>query len=288
MARGAEIDRRDALSYGEFESEYLTPNKPVIVTDALAHWQALGKWTPEWLAEQFPDRMLEFKYGDLSLSLGEFIPKVMDSSPESPAPYLTNLPLSDNFPELVDDVMPAPTYFGPNWARRKFLHGGVRQSLNRGSEMEIYIGGPGGAFPILHWDGMATHAYLMQVYGVKQYWVWPPEDSDYLYPSDGGNTSPIRNVEDPDFDKYPLFEKARATTFTLHPGELLFVPSCWWHTAKMLTPSITLSVNTLNRSNWKNFAYDIKRKAHGPALVAKSIYLMSELCRFGIMDSIGL
>jgi len=288
MARGEEIARRSGLSQAEFVEEYLRTNQPVILTDAINHWGALDKWTPSWFAERFPEREVEFKYGNLRLPLKDFIPQVLASSSDKPAPYLTNLPLIESFPELEEDVSPVPSYLEPNWAKRRFLHSGMRHSLNRGAAMEIYIGGPGGSFPILHWDGNSTHAFLMQIHGVKQYWAWPPEDTPYMYPGTPENTSPIQNVEEPDFSTYPLFAQARATTFTLHPGETLFVPSRWWHTAKMLSPSITLSVNTLNRSNWRNFCADITHKARGPALLAKSAYLMAELSRYGVMDAFGL
>jgi hypothetical protein len=42
------IDRRRGLSYKAFVSEYLMPQKPVIITDGVKEWPALNKWTPEF------------------------------------------------------------------------------------------------------------------------------------------------------------------------------------------------------------------------------------------------
>ncbi len=129
--------------------------------------------------------------------------------------------------------------------------GYVGKVLNRGAAIEIYIGGKGGAFPVLHYDGAGTHAFLMQVYGRKKFIVYPPEQEPYLYPSpDKKNNSQINSLDAPDLTRFPAFANAKPITFVLEPGELLFVPSHWWHTTKMLTPSITLSINTVNRSNW--------------------------------------
>ncbi|HWB01685.1 MAG TPA: cupin-like domain-containing protein [Verrucomicrobiales bacterium] len=287
LAEGAPIERRENLSPAEFEREYARRNKPVILTGVLDHWAALGKWTPEFFAQTYPDKLLKFKYGGLEMKMKDFIPLVMESSPEHPAPYWTNNVVEDYFPELVPDISPLPVHTQPNWAARSFLHKAVGVGLNRGAKVEIYIGGPGGAFPVLHWDGMSTHAFLMQLHGLKQYWVWPPADQALMYPKDGPewNLSPIRDVENPDLEKYPLFARARCTTFVLEPGEMLFVPSRWWHTAKMLTHSITLSVNTLNDTNWANFREDMTRRASGPAKCLKCAYLGLEHLRLRLGKS---
>lgn len=287
MARGDAVPRRAGLSSADFAREYLSPGKPVILTDALTRWKAMSTWTLESLAARFPDRRVPFKYGDLTLTLGEFIPQVLASTPEKPAPYLTNLPIAEHLPELLSEISPLPEIFFPNWAERTFLHPRIRRDMRRGSMLELYIGGPGGNFPILHWDGMSTHAFLMQIAGIKQYWVWPPSDSEYLYPVDAPNMSPIRDIEHPDLDRYPLFARARATTFTLHPGELLFVPSRWWHTARILSPSITVSTNVLNESNWDNFTEDMQRHSGAASRLVKSIYFSAELARHKLSDVIA-
>ena len=286
-ARGDVVARRAGLSPAAFATEYLFPGSPVILTDALTRWKALSTWTLESLAERFHDRRVPFKYDDLKLTLGEFIPQVLASTPEKPAPYLTNLPIAEFLPELLADISPLPEICSPNWAERTFLHPRIRQDMRRGSMLELYVDGPGGNFPILHWDAMSTHAFLMQIAGVKQYWVWPPSDLAYMYPGDAPNISPIRDVEHPDLERYPLFPRARATTFTLHPGELLFVPSRWWHTARILSPSITVSTNLLNASNWDNFTDDMQRNTSAAGRLLKSAYFTAERLRHRLSDAIG-
>lgn len=267
------VDRRRNLSVEDFRREYAKPHRPVVIEDALSGWPALGKWTPEFFARNYPDKNVVFRDGS-ALPMKSFVDRVLASTPATPAPYWTNAPVMEHFPELLADIDPDLGYFGPNWATRKFLHPGMRASLNRGAQIEIYIGGTGGAFPILHWDGLSTHAYLMQIYGVKQYWLWPPDETPFLYPGENPvNLSPIRDVEHPDLEKFPLFGQARGGTLELHPGQILFVPTRWWHTAKMLTPSITLSTNTMNTSNWANFMEDMTRHASLPGRMVKSAYL---------------
>lgn len=270
-----EIERRGDLTPAEFTRQYAAAHRPVILTGATAGWQALQKWTPEFFRETYGDRTISFQRGEVKeRNLAEFIDLVTHSSAAQPAPYWTNNPIAEIFPELLADLQPLPPYVEPNWGRRSFLHPGMGHSLNRGAKIELYIGGAGGAFPVLHWDGLSSHAFLMQIYGRKKYWAWAPDQSELLYASKNPpNLSPIGDVEHPDLEKYPRFAEARGMEFYLNPGEILFVPSRWWHTAKMEETSITVSINVVNQTNWANFTEDMLRNASGPASLFKRIYL---------------
>jgi hypothetical protein len=63
----------------------------------------------------------------------------------------------------------------------------------------------------------------------------------------------------PDLDRFPLFAQAQGIRFKLSPGETLFVPAGWWHTARIVTTSITVSINGANAPNWKSFTRDYCR-----------------------------
>ena len=43
------------------------------------------------------------------------------------------------------------------------------------------------------------------------------------------------------------------TSGVVEPGDVLFIPERWWHTAESLSTSITLSGNWVERSNWEAF-----------------------------------
>jgi histone arginine demethylase JMJD6 len=272
-----DIPRRANLSYDEFAATYLYPGKPVVVTDALKDWKAVGRWTPEFFKGQFGDMTFtihdtlrsQIGYKDAGgateYTMASFVDRVMASTAESPAPYFRNRVLAEYFPTLVRDIEPLPIYFAPNWLGEKFLVKSVGKHLNRGAAIEIYIGGTGGAFPVLHYDGSATHAFLMQIYGRKEYIVYPPDQREFLYPSpDSRNLSMVNSLDTPDLERFPLFARAQGARFELRPGELLFVPALWWHTAKMLTPSITVSINTVNDSNWGALVDDLSGGRRNP------------------------
>jgi hypothetical protein len=270
-----QIERRSDLTPLQFQQQYAEQHRPVILTEAIGHWAALQKWTPAFFKQQYGERMIPFSRGNVTQRrMADFIDLVLASSTKMPAPYWTNNPIEDLFPELLTDISPFLPHVEPNWGKRKFLHRGMGQSLNRGAQVELYIGGAGGSFPILHWDGLSTHAFLMQIYGRKQYWAWAPDQSHCMYATAAmPNISPIGNVEEPDLAAYPQFAQACGMQFYLDPGEVLFVPSRWWHTAKMTEPSITISINSLNRSNWKNFQADMLRPSGKLAYAGKWSYL---------------
>jgi len=288
VAPGGTIERRTKLSGEEFMREYAMKNRPVVISDALEGWPAPGKWTPEFFAERYPAKAMKFRDGS-EMTMAEFIARVLHSTPEHPAPYWINAPLLDHFPELIADIDSRLPYFQPNWGARHYLDRAMNAQLHRGSMIELYIGGRGGEFPIVHWDGLSSHAFLMQIYGRKRYYAWPPSDSEFMYAQgDPPNISPVRDIEHPDLEKYPLFAKAHLTTFVLEPGEMLFVPSRWWHTAKMLTASITLSINTWNRSNWRGLIEDMTRKTRLSRRVLKRAYLVAATASNWIIDLLSL
>lgn len=282
------IDRRARLSYDEFAQTYLYPNKPVVITDAICGWKAVSSWTPEFFKDAFGEMKLTIaneEHGqpncdgnsEVEYTMTTFMDRVLESSDENPAPYFRNRIIHDLFPSIEHDIEPLPDYIQPNWLPEHYLVGYVERVLNRGAAIELYIGGKGSAFPVLHFDGAGTHAFLMQIYGRKKVIIYPPDQHPYLYPSPKKqNLSMIDNVEKPDLGRFPLFAKAVSITFVLEPGEMLFVPSHWWHTTHMLTPSISVSINTVNQSNWHELVNYVATGQHSPLVsMASRVYLTS-------------
>ena len=79
--------------------------------------------------------------------------------------------------------------------------------------------------------------------GGAEYVAFAPDQAKYLYPRDGfeRNKSRVVDIENPDLDAFPLFASATPVRTLLRAGETLFMPSGWWHTARILEPTITVS-----------------------------------------------
>ncbi len=248
--RAGGIDRKrwDRLGRRAYTREYLDPLKPVIVLGAIDHWPALGKWTPEFFRERYGS--LEVTVDGKAWKLGALIDRILASTPENPAPYLRNQLMANWPPELSSDISPMPECTHPNYLESRLFPS--REPL---TYVETYIGGTGAAFPCLHYDNLHTHAFLMQLHGRKEYLVFRPDQSRFLYPRTGieANKSGIPDIENVDLSRFPLFAQAEGVRFELHPGETLFVPAHWWHTARILSTSITVSINGVNASNFSEF-----------------------------------
>ena len=68
---------------------------------------------------------------------------------------------------------------------------------------------------------------LVQVKGSKKIVLFPPFDAPFLYLS--GDKSQVTDIDFPDLEKYPLFSKVHRHEVVLNSGEVLFLPSLWFH-----------------------------------------------------------
>ena len=247
------IDRHEwaALGQDRFQREYMLPLRPTVITGGFDHWAARSKWTPDFFSQQHGERTVIVD--GQRWRLGDLINEIQSSTPEKPAPYLRNQLLARLSAELLADVMPMPECARPNWLESRAI-----PSLQPLTFVELYIGGAGAKFPVLHYDNLHTHAFLMQLYGEKEYIALAPDQASFLYPQDApaANKSGVDDLENPDLKRFPLFDQARAVRFKLSPGETLFVPAGWWHTARILSTSITVSINGANKANWSAFRKD--------------------------------
>ncbi len=248
------IDRRAGLSYADFEREYLLPRRPVILTDVLEKCPAGAKWTPDYFRRLMGTKLVPTDDGPMQMD------RVMDGitkpDPKGRTPFLRERPVPWVLPELLPDLDPFPVYTTPNWFEYPFARWadpfkcGFGAMLLRLSQTDINITGPGMAFPVLHLDRFHCHAMILQWCGRKEFFVFAPDQTPYLYPDANGDVATVNDVENPDLQRFPLFAKATMHRVTLNPGEALFNPSGWWHTTRTLDPSIATVISFGNRSNW--------------------------------------
>jgi len=275
------IERGHGLTADIFYERYLSGvGKPVVVTDALHHWGARSKWTFEFLKSKYGSDTVLPRAGRGCLrlmKLADFIDYVetpqepvkgfwidpATRTPRAAPPVPPNGPLYLAWnifalhPELLEDVELSPRFID-DWLPA--LPGPFRvvlDSLKNYFSAGILIGPPGAASR-LHRDILHTHAYLAHLAGTKRCLLFPPDTSAEL-------NDALIDLERPDFAAFPCLKDAAAFECTLQPGELLFIPSCWWHQVVSLEKTITVNYNFFNRANFAGYLTDVFRDL--PAVV---------------------
>lgn len=127
--------------------------------------------------------------------------------------------------------------------------------------VELLIGGKGTKFPTLHYDGFHMNTFVTQIRGDKEFILYSPDQTKYMYPlHEGSNKSLVNDVYNPDLKKFPLFAQARALKTTIYEGDTVFLPSGWWHTTRLLSLSIALSTNNVGANQWNDFVDDFAKQ----------------------------
>jgi hypothetical protein len=245
----AKINARD-LPYDLFLQNYVSTNRPVVIQNAAPEWGALKSWTPDFFKERFGSQVVEVTYG-VKRQLGEVIDGVLASTAEKPGPYLHKVIIHQHMPALLPDLEPENVYAFPMRYCSPLM---PRRFRRPDGYLKLLIGGVGGKFPLMHFDSDNSHAIITEIYGDKEFVLFAPEDSAYIYPhADSPSTSQIDDLDHVDLDRFPDFPKATQYRVVISPGECIFVPSRWWHSARVVSTSVSVCTNMMHSTNWAGF-----------------------------------
>lgn len=279
------IPRIENLSYRDFVHDFQRKRRPVILTDATRDWAARS-WTPEQLRQRVGHRDLEIRTesGPQTWRFEDLCDLIVASTEQQPAPYARNVNIKKDLPELWPDVCPRLKYATPDWKSSRLL---PRDFVFPNGLEELFFGGTGTSFPRLHVDYWGMDGFVSQLYGRKEFILLGPEQTACVYPnSDDPLSSPISDIDHVDLDRYPLFAQAQPLRVVLQPGETLFNPNGYWHTAVMPEVSLTVITATWNSSNWTAFCrqYRSRGRTRGFTKLATLTWLVGVGTFLGIRD----
>jgi histone arginine demethylase JMJD6 len=280
-----QVQKVDDISYREFQNEFYKPGIPVVFRNASKAWKARGLFKPDFFRERFAARQTTVL--EKTWSMGELLDKIEHSSPEDPAPYPIKFDINSQLPEINEFIKPLGLkYAKPNWFLSKLF-----PSVVIGSSTELFLGGPGGKLTTLHIDYYHTNAWVTQLYGDKNFYVFPRGQDEFLYPKPENPFESQVNIFEPDYDRYPKYRNATPITVKVEENETIFVPGGIWHTASCLTPSISVIFDQINGSNFTQYMKDVweeKKKTNRLKAFAVLAYLQSIKALLVLGDALHL
>jgi hypothetical protein len=255
-----QIERMTAVGAAGFWRHIGCRGIPVIVEGAVPDWRPESQWSLDYLRRTVGHRMARPDHGYFEETSGTLLPvaEILDAIESglpvegSMHPYLRNVDVHRDLPELAPDLTPRLAYVRPNWLSCVLLKRHVPDGL-----VEFFVGGAGSAFPKLHVDTHGTHAFITQLKGRKRVVMAAPSETAALVQAFG-------DPEKFDMDADPAtLERLNMVTAMLTPGDTLFIPSGWHHVAYMSELSISVSTNVVNASNWPQHLRAVTKHTEG-------------------------
>lgn len=98
----------------------------------------------------------------------------------------------------------------------------------------------------LHYDTDYRNL-LCQIYGKKRIFLFSPNQSKYMYPSDKFDNGAVCSQVDfwnIDDKKFPNFNKSSYIEIILYPGQIISIPPYWWHAVENIGTNVAISVRS--------------------------------------------
>ena len=234
-----EIDRRSGLTAEEFREEYLLPLKPVVFTDLIKDWPATNKWTFEWFRENYGHLEVPLYGNDFheagkyymtpreKMKFGDYL-TMIENGPTELRMFLYNI--FEHAPDLVKDFSMPDIIKG--WNKKYYF---------------MFFGGEG-SHVNLHYDIDCSHVFLSQFQTRKRVYLFPPEQSKYLYHEPYTVKSQL-DINNPDYENYPALKQLKGYKTIISHGETLFIPSRYWHHLDYIDGGFGLALRAY--TDWK-------------------------------------
>jgi Cupin-like domain len=249
-----------SLSQDQFLEDFLGPGRPVIARGALAAWAAAPPWNLADLNHRFGDAQVPVFDTLFSLQrvsrFADYVAAHTGPAATGIPPYLRwftrysreRLPWADEaFAALADEWsmpgwLPDADYVFPR------TRGVVDAARDAFPARGLFVCGKGGRTR-LHVDPWASDACLCQVTGSKRFIMFPPGAAELL--SDGAT---VVDLDRPDERRFPRWREAAAgLDEVLYPGDAIFIPAGWYHTAVAQSDSVSITWNFVHQVHEDRF-----------------------------------
>lgn len=263
----------------DFYRSWISPNKPCIIRDALQHWAALQLWDCDYLRQKVgqqevtvavtPNGLADAVNGDRfvmpeerRMTMSEVLDIIQGKAqkPKGAGVYYVQKQCSNLLQELPELTSDLETHV--SW---------MSTALGKLPDAVNFWLGEESAVTSMHKDHY-ENLYCV-ISGEKHFLLLPPTDRPFipygLYPpavyhqKDNGEFEIIDQERaekvpwipvdalDPDLTRFPSFGSVRPVRCTVRAGEMLYLPSLWFH-------HVTQSHGAIAVNFWYDMEYDIK------------------------------
>ncbi|KAM4724631.1 bifunctional peptidase and (3S)-lysyl hydroxylase JMJD7 isoform 3-T3 [Anableps anableps] len=206
----------------QFYRDWIGPNKPCIIRNAYSHWPALSRWTPKYLREKIGSKVISVAvtpngYADAVMGDRFVMPEerqmnfscmldIIEGKVQKNGVFYVQKQCSNllqELPELMDDLEPhvpwMSTALGKSPDAVNFWLGESNAVTSSLYQSAVYQEQDSGEFKVI--DNIDSHKV-----------PWIPLD-------------PL----DPDLERFPQYRLAQPLWCTVKAGEMLYLPSLWFH-----------------------------------------------------------
>ena len=270
----AEIDSPPFLSPLQFLRDCVTPNRPIILRGAAKSWPAVTKWTDEYLRNLcgkknisvaispngYADAITDGKFvipEEVRMHFSKFLDIMKNPEEHNGIFYIQkqNSNLTSEFEVLLNDIEPEI-----RWAS---------EALNSKPDAVNFWMGDSRAITSMHRDHYENIYCVIR--GSKKFILHPPTDLPWIpydyynvanFKEEDGKFNIVDNEVDPvpwisinplnpDLNKYPGYANAHRLECTVNAGDILYLPSLWFHHVQQSHGCIAVNY-------WYDMEYDIK------------------------------
>ncbi|CAJ1074939.1 bifunctional peptidase and (3S)-lysyl hydroxylase JMJD7 [Xyrichtys novacula] len=260
-----------------FFRDWIAPNKPVIIRNACSHWPALNRWTPQYLREKVgskvisvavtPDGYADAVSGDRfvmpeerRMTLSAVLDLMEEKRRRRRGVFYVQKQCSnllDELPELTDDLESHVPW--------------MSTALGKLPDAVNFWLGEESAVTSMHKDHYEN--LFCVISGEKNFILLPPTDRPFIpyglyqpavyrqtedgefevVDQSGAEKVPWIPLDplDPDLEQFPQYSRARPISCSVKAGEMLYLPSLWFHHVRQSHGCIAVNF-------WYDMDYDIK------------------------------
>ncbi len=231
--------RIETVSKENFINQYKSPQKPVILERLSQDWPAHKKWNSDYLKKV----------------AGENIVPLYDSKPSTDYKHQYAPESKMKFKNYLDLLQQGEKdlrlFFYNILAEapiltKDFSYPDIGLKLYK--KLPVLFMGGKGAKVQMHFDIDYSDILLCHFGGKKRVYLFPPEQTKYLYRVPFSFSSLFNiDYQNPDFIKYPALQHLKGELAELNHGDVLYIPSGFWHYIVYDDISFSLSLRAFPR-----------------------------------------